>query len=125
MTDFGKEGLMQILKSICISLLIILASILVFALINKFTAFNNRVIITVNQLIKSLSIFLGCFFGIKCSGGIVKGLIVGLLVVLLSFLIFGLMTNDFSISLSFLLDLLLGIVVGGISGIVAVNVHTC
>ena len=91
-----------------------------FALIIQFTGLSERVIKPVNQFIKVLAIFIGCFFSLRGSKGWLKGGLVGLLAGGLTFLLFGLL-GGFPSGLYILWDLLFCVAVGVLSGVIAVN----
>lgn len=110
------------LKSVGLAVIITLISVLIFGIIVKFAMLNNGVIKAVNQFIKVLSIFIGCFFFIREKAGLIKGCLAGLLTTLVVYLIFGLIGGQLNFDISFVFDLVFGAVVGAISGIIAVNV---
>ena len=115
--------LKQSLRGVLIAILISLAGVLIFSLVIRLALLNSGVIKAVNQFIKIMSVFLGCFFSLKENKGLLKGLIVGIIIsTFLIYLIFALISGNSVFSLSFLIDLIFGIIVGGISGVIAVNV---
>ena len=62
---FGKEDLIDIVKSSLIAVVSSLVLILLFAIIIKFSGIADNVILAINMVIKSISIVLGILFGIK------------------------------------------------------------
>lgn len=102
-------------------LIIVLAGILIFAGIIKIACLSDGVIKPVNQFIKILSVFLGCFFSVRGKLGFLKGGLVGAIGMAITYLVFSLIGGQISFGGTFVLDLLFGLVVGIISGIVAVN----
>ena len=110
-----------IIKGALCAVIITLFSILIFALIVKFTLFGNGVIKAVNQFIKIISILLGCAFFIRGNMGLIKGVLLGALTTLVTYLLFSLFGGAVSFDGSFFLDLLFTAIIGGISGILAVN----
>lgn len=108
-------------KAIGISIIFTLASVLLFALIIKLFNLDQGVIKPVNQFLKVISIFTGCFFCFRQGKGFLKGAFVGILVVLLTFFIFAIIAGSISFTSSFLIELLFGALIGGISGIITVN----
>lgn len=123
MSEKVKTFIFPVLKGVLLTLIINLLGVLIFSLIVKLTSLNSSVIKPVNQFIKVLAIFLGCFFNLKGKGGLIKGLIVGVIGCLITYLIFSLIAGGLSFGLSFLLDIIFGVVIGGISGILTVNVR--
>ena len=112
----------SIIKASALSVIISLISALIFALILSFTNLDNGVIKAVNQFIKILSVFLGCFFFIKDSAGLIKGLIAGALSCAITYLIFSMVSlGGISFGVSFFIDLIFTAVIGAISGIISVN----
>lgn len=107
-------------RGVCTAIIVCLAAVLLFALIIQFTGLSERVIKPVNQFIKVLAIFIGCFFSLRGSKGWLKGGLVGLLAGGLTFLLFGLL-GGFPSGLYILWDLLFCVAVGVLSGVIAVN----
>lgn len=111
----------SILKSVAAAVIITLVGILAFAFVIKMAYLNSSVIKAVNQFIKVLSIFLGCFIFVRENGGFIKGALVGGLTAVIVYLIFALMGGEFSFGTSFLIDLIFQTIIGAISGVLAVN----
>ena len=98
--------------------------ILVFALLIRFVNIPDSFISPINQIIKVICIFLGCFISLKKTNkGFIKGMFIGLIFTVLAFLVFSFIAGTFNFNLSILLDILFGILIGGISGIIAVNIR--
>ncbi len=117
----SKDFFVSVLKAAALSLIFGLCGILIFALIVKFAAPKESVIKTVNQFIKVISVFLGCFFALKGKAGIVKGGIAGALFTLILYAVFAIMSGLSLFSLEMLIDIGLTAIVGAISGVIAVN----
>ena len=114
--DLVKQTVKSILLSICISL----SMICIFAFVVKMTKMNSNTVKIVNQFIKIISVFIGCFFSLKGEKGIIKGGISGIgfnILIYSIFLIFG--QNGFG--KGFFIDLLFCFIVGVISGIISIN----
>ena len=109
-----------IIKGALCSVIITLFSVLIFALIVKFTMLNSGVIKAVNQFIKIISILLGSIFFIRGNLGLIKGVILGLLSTVITYLLFSLFCG-ISFNGSFILDIIFTAIIGGVSGILAVN----
>ena len=115
---------LSITKGAAYAVIFSLAAILLFAVIINFTSIGEGAIQPVNQVIKGVSILLGCFFAgkkIKTNGWFM-GLIVGLAYTLIAYLLFSFLDVDFRLSLSILNDLLFGGITGIIGGIIVVNI---
>ena len=108
-------------KAACLALVCCLIGILIFAAVVKFAVISTSAIKIVNQFIKAVSVFIGCFFSVKGRLGIAKGAIGGAVCTLLLYLIFALISGSAVFSLQMLADLGFTALIGGISGIVAVN----
>ena len=61
----ANAGAVEVAKSVGFSVVFTLAAVLVFALIVKLCSLGSSVILPVNQVIKYLAVFLGCFFCIR------------------------------------------------------------
>ena len=116
------QFLFSIIKAVATAIIITLFAVLIFGVIAKFATINFKIIKVINQFIKVLSVFLGCFMFVRENKGLVKGLIVGLSFSLIIYFIFALIGKELSIKLSFLIDLAFCLVMGAISGVIAVNV---
>ena len=78
----------EIGKSICVSAVFTLAAVLVFALFIKLFSIGSSVIMPVNQIIKMLAIFLGCFLCIRGSRPVLRGAASGVGVTIVTFFLF-------------------------------------
>ncbi|MCQ2387153.1 MAG: TIGR04086 family membrane protein [Clostridia bacterium] len=110
----------QTVKSILLSICISLSMICVFAFIVKMTKMSSITVNIVNQFIKIISVFIGCFFSLKGEKGIIKGAISGIgfnVLIYLIFLIFG--QNGFD--KGFFIDMIFCLLIGVISGIISIN----
>ncbi|WP_251182959.1 TIGR04086 family membrane protein [Anaerocaecibacter muris] len=114
----------EIVKANIIALIVALIAILVSALIVKIFTVSDGAIPIINQVIKSVSIFIGCLISLKKpNNGWLRGLICGFIFMWLSFVVFSALDNNFVFGLSLLNDSVLGAVAGMISGIIAVNIR--
>ena len=118
-----KKFISSVIRATLLALIISLVGILVFAVLVKWTAPTETLIKTVNQFIKVLAVFIGCFFMVKGNGGLIKGALAGATSTLLIYAVFALMSGAPLFSAEMLIDVLLTAVVGGISGIVSVNLR--
>lgn len=118
-----KENILDILKSLLLTVAFSLVFVLIFAVVIKFVDIGDEIIMPVNEVLKSLSVLFGMLFGIKspCKGAL-KGGLVGALFCVVSYLLFGIINTDFSVDLMQLIDSAIMIVMGIVSGIIAVNV---
>lgn len=117
-----KYFLTDVLKSALISVLLGAILILVFATVLNFVPIGDKLVTVINQIIKVLAVFAGCFFGIKeKKNGILKGLLAGLLYSVGTILIFAIINKSFDFSWGVALDVGLGAAIGAICGIISVN----
>ncbi len=118
-------NILVLTKSVFWALSVSLICILLFAFIVKFTALPEAAIMPINQVIKFLSIFVGCWVASKKikSNGWLWGLIIGAIYTLLAFVVFSILDGEFRLTLSLLNDLVFGAVAGLISGIIAFNLR--
>ena len=120
---FGKDDFIDIVKSSLIAVVSSLVLILVFAIIIKFTGIDDKIIIVINMVIKSLSVVIGVLFGIKNARlGAVKGIASGLLFVIVSYILFAIINLSAKIDLMMIIDSLIILVESLIAGIIAVNI---
>ena len=122
-----KQGkfFLNTLKGSLIALCVSLIGILIFAFLLRFLPIADGAISPINQVIKGLSILLGCFVGLKKSKemGLVSGLIVGLFYTIISFVVFSILDGHFEFSKTLLNDILFGGIMGAICGVIAVNLR--
>ncbi|MBQ8427361.1 MAG: TIGR04086 family membrane protein [Clostridia bacterium] len=123
MRENGKENKIfsAVLKGGATAVIITLVGILAFAFVIKLSYLNSTVIKSVNQFIKVLSVFLGCFIFVRENKGLLKGGLIGCFSAVMTYLIFALMGGGFSFGASFFIDLIFQLIVGAISGIITVN----
>jgi len=113
----------SVLKGALFALAISLIGILLFAFIIKLTSIGNTLIAPINQVVKGISILIGCFYGTKHakSNGLLKGVLIGLVYTILSFFIFSLLNGQLNFQKSFINDILFGAIIGAICGVIAIN----
>ncbi len=116
-----KSQIKDIFKGVLFSLVITLLAVLTLGIIIKFVDVPSNVLLPINQVIKVISLLIGCLLGFKNkSTGAVKGCLVGLVYTLISIFIFLIVGGSLKNSFNFI-DLIMGILIGAISGIIAVN----
>lgn len=118
-----KNNFSQVLRGVISAMLITLIGVLLFAFILNFTNLSDGVIRPINQIIKLLAIFFGCFFSVKDDGGFFKGGLIGLLSTLFTFLLFGLISGGLSFGIGLLIDLVFGFLMGAISGVITLRIR--
>lgn len=110
----SKSGGVQTVKSAGVSLLLTLVLVLLFSVVLKFCPLPSGWIKAVNQVIKGVSVFLGCFLFLPPEKAYLKGIFAGLLYAVCAGLFFSALS---SFSLHFFLDLLFLGLVGFLSGL--------
>ncbi len=118
-----KNDIKMVVNGILKGMIFSLVAVLVFSFVVQLFSPGDNVIHVVDQFIKSLAVFIGCFFSLKGRFGWLKGALTGLFVFLLTYLIFALVAGAQVFSVSFLIDAAFGLAVGLISGVIAVNVR--
>ena len=118
-----KSDVKMIVGGVLKGLIVSLLAVLVFSFIVKQCSPGDGVIRAVNQFIKSLAVFIGCFFSLRGRFGWLKGAITGLFVFVLTYLVFALVAGTRLFDKGFLIDLLFGTAIGLIFGIISVNVR--
>ena len=114
----------EIVKANIIALIVALIAMLLSALIVKLFSVSDGAIPIINQVIKTVSILIGCLVSLrKPNNGWLRGMISGFVFVWLSYVIFSLLDSHFAFGLSLLNDCVLGTIAGMISGIIAVNIR--
>ncbi len=118
-------NILTLTKSVFWALSVSLLCILIFAFVVKFTALSESAIMPINQVIKFLSIFIGCWVAGKKikSNGWLWGLVIGAVYTLLAFIVFSILDGEFRFTLSLLNDFVFGAIAGLISGIIAFNLR--
>lgn len=117
------RAITEIGKSICVSAVFTLAAVLLFALFVKLFSLGQSVILPVNQVIKVLSVFLGCFLCIRGPRPVLKGMASGAGTALLTYFLFAAIAGEISFGWGNVLDFVFGAIAGGISGAIAVLVR--
>ncbi len=115
----------QVLKGALMALSVCLIAILIFAFVLRFVAVSDSLIKPINQVIKTISILIGTFYGLKKSKdmGLISGLVIGLMFTIISFIAFSALDGSFEFGISLINDCLFGSIIGGVCGIIAVNLR--
>ncbi len=124
MEKLKNNFLVQVVKGVFTALIVSLVAVLIFAGILKLSSLNAGVVKAVNQFIKVLAVFLGCFFCLRESTGLIKGLIVGAFSAVLISLVFALISGSVSFGTGFIVDIIFMGLIGAISGIISVNIKS-
>lgn len=118
-----KNSVIAIFKAVIIAIVVSLIAIIIQALCLKFFNMSEELIPIVNQIIKGLSIFLGCILSIRgLKNGWLKGLIVGVIYMIVGFTLFSVLYGEFSANITLINDIVLGSITGLLSGVICANV---
>lgn len=121
MANAKNEGnlLLSVMKGILVGVICTLLLVLVFALFVKAGNAGEGVITVINQIIKIVSIFIGCFFATKCGRrGFFVGIVTGLSITCINYLVFSIIAGDWRFTLSTGLDLIIACALGGLCGVI-------
>lgn len=121
--DLQQKLWLSVLKGALVSLAISLVGILIFAFFIKYVAVPTSAIKPINQVIKGISLLVGCFVALKKVDkmGLISGLLIGLTYTVLAFVVFSILDGNFEFSKTLVNDLLFGGIIGAICGVIAVN----
>ena len=123
MKEDVKTFFSSVVRAAFLTVIASLIGVLIFALVVKFADISDIAIKIVNQFIKTVAVFIGCFFSFSGGRGLIKGVLAGLFSAILLYLIFTLMSGAEVFGIKTLVDLAFMSVIGAISGIVAVNLR--
>lgn len=112
----------DVLKGSLVAVITLTFSILIFAGLITVSGLSDSVIKSVNQFIKVISLFCGCFFTFSSQKGYLKGLLTGILFTLISYLLFSMVGGKLSFGTSFIIDLIFLSVVGTVLGVLTVSI---
>ena len=119
------KGVVDVTRALILSLLFSLLLVLAIAIVAKYAPMSNTLATVLNQVVKVLSVLLGCLVGFRSRRfGWLMGGIVGLLFTLVSFALFSLISGHLDFAKLSVFDFLLGAASGICSGILSVNVHS-
>ena len=119
-----KNNLIAIFSGVMVSVATTLVLILLFALLIRVLSIPDGVIFPINQVIKVVSLFLGCLVINKRihKNGILNGILLGLLYFVLSFVLFAILQGSISWVFSNFFDLVLTSLMGGLVGLISIHI---
>ena len=117
--------ILQLTKSTFWALSFALLCILIFAFVIKYTSISSNAIQPINQIIKGLSILIGCFvFGKKIkTKGWLWGAVIGALFTILAYIVFSILDGSFSFNINLLYDIVFGAIMGMLAGIIGISLR--
>ncbi len=111
-----------IIKGTVYAITFSLLLIVFFALAIKLFDIADDFIIPINQVIKIISLFFGCYIGLKgCDKGLIKGMFIGGFYSILSYIIFSLLCGMFNFGFTSITDFIFSVLIGGLCGMLAIN----
>ena len=122
-TESKDNFLLNVIKGIGTALIVALVGVLIFAAVVKIASLSETVIKSVNQFIKVLAVFLGCFFSVRGGKGLIKGAFIGAISTAIMQLLFAFFGGNVSFGLGFILDVVFTLIIGAISGVIVVNLR--
>ena len=119
--DFSKKGIFQVIKAVCIALLVSVLLCAVYAFVLRAFPMTGLTVTIVTQVLKGVSLAVGVLAFLQGEKGLVKGLACGVLFSMLGYLTFSALGGDFSLTWLIAVELLVFSAVGGLVGVAAVN----
>lgn len=118
MSSESRRLLTQTCRSICVSALIVLAAVLVFALFIKLFSISSAVIMPVNQVIKLLSVAAGCILCLR-EKPVLCGAAAGAGTAVVTYFLFSAVAGAISFGWGNVADFLFGAAAGAVGGGIA------
>ncbi len=115
MSSESRRLLAQTCRSICVSALIVLAAVLVFALLIRFLSISSAVIMPVNQVIKLLSVAAGCILCLR-EKPVLCGAAAGAGTALVTYFLFAAIAGSISFGWGNVADFAFGALAGAVGG---------
>lgn len=123
MKEKAKSGFItEILKGAGIAFVFTFVFVAIFALVLRAATLSSLAVKAVNQFIKAISLFIGCFFSLRSERGLLKGALTGILWAALVYAAFALFGSGRFGALAIVADFIFAAIIGGLSGVIAVNV---
>ena len=121
----NNNKILLIAKAVFWAVSVSLLGVLLFAVVIKYTNVSEGAIQPVNQIIKVLSILLGCLVvGKKLQNkGWLWGIIIGVLYTIVAFVIFSILDGTFNLTANLFNDILFGGILGLIAGIICITLR--
>lgn len=119
--DFKREFL-PVVKGTGLAVIITLIGVLLLAVFVRVFLLSSQTIKIINQFIKTLAVFFGCFKFLRESKGLIRGAILGAFSAVIIRLLFSLLGGEPFFCSGLIIDLLFCGILGGIFGVITVNV---
>ena len=115
MSGESRRLVAQTCKSVCVSALIVLAAVLVFALFIRLFSISSAVIMPVNQVIKLLSVAAGCVLCLR-EKPVPCGAAAGAATAVVTYFLFSAVAGAISFGWGNVADFLFGAAAGAVGG---------
>ena len=115
MSGESRRLVAQTCKSVCVSALIVLAAVLVFALFIRLFSISSAVIMPVNQVIKLLSVAAGCILCLR-EKPVLCGAAAGAATAVVTYFLFSAVAGAISFGWGNVADFLFGAAAGTVGG---------
>ena len=115
MSGESRRLVAQTCKSVCVSALIVLAAVLVFALFIRLFSISSAVIMPVNQVIKLLSVAAGCILCLR-EKPVLCGAAAGAATAVVTYFLFSAVAGAISFGWGNMADFLFGAAAGAVGG---------
>ena len=115
MSGESRRLVAQTCKSVCVSALIVLAAVLVFALFIRLFSVSSAVIMPVNQVIKLLSVAAGCILCLR-EKPVLCGAATGAATAVVTYFLFSAVAGAISFGWGNVADFLFGAAAGAVGG---------
>ncbi len=123
MEEKGKQNIIQIVKGVCISILITLILLLIYSAILTYTKVSEITIHPVIITITGISILIGSMLANRkmSKNGMLNGGIIGGIYILTFYLSSSVLNNDFSLNMYSIIMIAISVILGMIGGIIGIN----
>ena len=119
-----KYYVLEIVKAVIIAVILSLLLVLAAAFVIKMFSLDTSAVVVINQVIKTVSVFVACLFSLRRPGnGWLRGIITGLAYGVFAYIIFSLIGGGFKFDITLLNNIVIGMAAGLISGIVAMLIR--
>ena len=115
MSGESRRLVAQTCRSVCVSALIVLAAVLVFALFIRLFSISSAVIMPVNQVIKLLSVAAGCILCLR-EKPVLCGAAAGAATAVVTYFLFSAVAGAISFGWGIVADFLFGAAAGAVGG---------
>ena len=95
-----KKGMKEVVKATLVTLIFSLLGVLILALLIRTNLMSDGAVKLINQFVKVLAIFVGCYASLRGEKGLIKGIVAGIFGVLITVLVFALISGSITLGFS-------------------------